>query len=268
MSGSGLDEEVADYFARPGTVSEWWTPESGPLAFHYAAEIQAIADEFRIEPAWRVLDVGTGKGRFGAFFAERGCRVTGVDLNPDMVGIARETASRLGVSDHFDVVAGSAEDLSAFGEGEFDVVLCMELFDHLPHLDRALSEMARRLKPDGHFLFTYVPSESLYGGLGNIYRRLLAVFKPGDRMISQTYSLGEVRAQLEQNGLRLERYWGVGVLCANAQTRLLGDNPITRAAMAVARAEASRWPYYRKPWLARHAAHVVGHARSRESPRG
>jgi 2-polyprenyl-3-methyl-5-hydroxy-6-metoxy-1,4-benzoquinol methylase len=268
VSGRGLDDEVTDYFSREGTVSEWWTPESGPLAFHYAAEIQAIADELPIEASWRVLDVGTGPGRFGAFFADKGCRVTGVDLNPDMLEIARETARRRGVEERFDVVKGSAEDLSAFGEGEFDVVLCMELFDHLPRLDRALAEMRSRLKPGGHFLFTYVPSESLYGGLGNVYRRLLATFKPGDRMISRTYSLGEVRAQLARAELRLDDFWGVGVLCANAQTRLLGDNAVVRGLTAVARAESSRWPYYRKPWLARHGAHVVGHARPQESPGG
>lgn len=268
MSGRGLDDEVTDYFSKPGTVSEWWTPESGPLAFHYAAEIRAIADEFPIEPAWRVLDVGTGPGRFGAFFAEQGCCVTGVDLNPDMLEIARETARRRGVEERFDVVQGSAEDLSAFDEGGYDVVLCMELFDHLPRLDTALTEMRARLKPGGHFLFTYVPSESLYGALGNVYRRLLATFKPGDRMISRTYSLGDVSAHLARAGLRLDDYWGVGVLCANAQTRLLGDNPLVRGLTAVARAESSRWPYYRKPRLARHGAHVVGHARLQESPGG
>jgi ubiquinone/menaquinone biosynthesis C-methylase UbiE len=268
VSDSGLDDEVTDYFSKSGTVSEWWTPESGPLAFHYAAEIEAIASELPIDPAWRVLDVGTGPGRFGAFFARKGCRVTGVDLNPDMLEIARETARRNSVADRFDVVKGSAEDLSGFGAGEFDVVLCMELFDHLPRLDLALAEMRARLKPDGHFLFTYVPSESLYGGLGNVYRRLLATFKPADRMISRTYSLRDVRTRLAQQGLRLERFWGVGVLCANAQTRLLGDSAFVRALTAVARAESSRWPYYTRPSLARHGAHVVGHARPQELPGG
>jgi 2-polyprenyl-3-methyl-5-hydroxy-6-metoxy-1,4-benzoquinol methylase len=258
MSGSDLGEEVTEYFSEPGTVSEWWTPESGPLAFHYAAEIQVLSEQLSVDPAWRVLDVGTGSGRFGAFFAERGCRVTGVDLNPDMLEIARETARRSGVEDRFEVVSGSAEDLSRFGEGEFDVVLCMELFDHLPDLGRALAEMRRALAPGGRFLFTYVPSESIYGALGNVYRRLLARLKPSDRMISRTYRLSEVRSRLSRRGLRLDRYFGVGVLCANAQTRLLGDNFALRALTAMARAEASRWPYHRSPWLARHGAHVVG----------
>jgi cyclopropane fatty-acyl-phospholipid synthase-like methyltransferase len=62
MSGSDLGEEVTEYFSEPGTVSEWWTPESGPLAFHYAAEIQVLSEQLSVDPAWRVLDVGTGSG--------------------------------------------------------------------------------------------------------------------------------------------------------------------------------------------------------------
>ena len=31
-------KRVGDYFAKPDTVSEWWTPDSGPLAFHYDAD--------------------------------------------------------------------------------------------------------------------------------------------------------------------------------------------------------------------------------------
>jgi SAM-dependent methyltransferase len=255
-----LDDEVTEYFAAPGTVSEWWNPESGPLAFHYAAEIRVLEEELHIDPAWRVLDVGTGPGRFGAFFARRGCRVTGVDLNPDMLEIARETARRERVEGRFDVVPGSATDLSQFDPGSFDTVLCMELFDHLPDLDRALHEMARTLKPGGRFVFTFVPSDSLYGSLGNVYRRLRGRFKPEERMISRTYRLNDLRGRMARTGLSLDSFYGVGLFCANAQTRLLGGNAVIRALNAVARAESSRWPYHRKPWLARHAAHVVGMA--------
>jgi hypothetical protein len=47
----------------------------------------------------------------------------------------------------------------------------------------------------------------------------------------------------------------------SAQTRLFQDNPLVRAATAVARAEAARVPYWATPVLARHGAHVVGIAR-------
>jgi 2-polyprenyl-3-methyl-5-hydroxy-6-metoxy-1,4-benzoquinol methylase len=258
----GLDSEgVGDYFARRDTVARWWTPDEGPLAFHYDAELRVLDDHLGDRPGWQVLDVGTGRGRFGLHLAERGCRVIGVDKNPDMLEAAHQQARLRGVAERFEVRAGDATDLSAFGEARFDAVLCMELFDHLPDLPAALRAMRRALKPGGRLAFTYVPGESLYGALGNVYRALRARWRPGETMISRTYSLPEVRARLAESGLLLERFFGIGVLCVNAQTRLFGTSPLLRALTAVARAEARRWPYHGRPWLARRGAHVVGFAR-------
>lgn len=263
MTNSQLDpQSVRDYFARPGTVSQWWKPEEGPLLFHYDAELQVVRERVRIEPDWRVLDVGTGRGRFGAYFATRGCRVIGIDLNVEMLDAARDTARRLRVTDRFDLQQGSAEDLSRFADASFDIALCMELFDHLPDLACVLAEVRRTLKPGGRFLFTYVPSESLYGGIGNLYRRLRGRIRAAQPMISRTYSFAEVNAHLVAHGFHLEHHWGVGLLCISAQTRLFQESILVRILTAIARAEARRWPYYEAPLLARHGAHVVGLARA------
>jgi SAM-dependent methyltransferase len=147
--------------------------------------------------------------------------------------------------------------LSGHGVGRFDLVLCMELFDHLPDLARVLGEMQRALRPGGRLAFTWVPDESLYGALGNLYRRLR---RGGEVMISRTYSLREIERRLADAGLVLEQHFGIGVLCVNAQTRLFADNPLARLATAVARLE-SRWRPYHTGWLARHGAHGVGIAR-------
>jgi 2-polyprenyl-3-methyl-5-hydroxy-6-metoxy-1,4-benzoquinol methylase len=254
-------ERVADYFARRGTVAEWWHPEEGPLAFHYAAELRVLEDVLAVDPRWRVLDVGTGPGRFGLWFAAQGCQVTGVDLNPEMQERAREAARRRGLEARFEVRPGRAEDLREFAPASFDTVLCMELFDHLPDLGAALAAMRRVLRDDGRFLFTYVPRESLYGALGDIYRRLRAWVAPTDLMISRTYSFAEVQRALRGAGLALEQHYGVGALCISAQTRFFGENALQRAATALARAEARRWPYHEGAFLARRGAHVVGIAR-------
>ncbi len=258
--------QVHDYFARPGTVSHWWHPENGPLRFHYDAELQVIRDCMAVDPRWRVVDVGTGRGRFGGYFAQAGCRVVGVDLNPEMLAAARETAERLGVADRFELRLGSAEELSGFTAGSFDTALCMELFDHLPDLSPVLAAIRRTLTPDGRLLFTYVPSESLYGGLGNMYRWLRARAGGVGALLSRTYSFAEITAALDRHGFALERHWGVGLLCVSAQTRLFQQNPVVRLLTAVARAEARRRPYYEGGRLARRSAHVVGLARATEAP--
>jgi len=254
-------QKVGEYFSRAGTVERWWTPDTGPLHFHYDAELAILEAALEVDPSWRVLDVGTGRGRFGAWFAERGCQVLGVDLNEEMLETARRGARERGLAERFELRRGNAEELESLGEGRFDVVLCMELFDHLPRLERALSSMRAVLGDDGRLLFTYVPGESLYGAIGNGYRWLRARLRPQETMISRTYGLGEIRRRLGGCGFELERYWGIGLLCLNAQTRLFVESPLNRLMTGVARAEARRWPFYAKPWLARHGAHVVGLAR-------
>ena len=140
-------------------------------------------------------------------------------------------------------------------------VMCMELFDHLPNLDRALASMRSVVKPGGRFAFTYVPSESLYGRAGNVYRALRRRLRPEEMMISRTYSFKQVEESLRKGGFKLDRHFGVGVLCLNAQTRLFREGWLSRATLGLARAESRQWPYHERPFWARRGAHVVGLAR-------
>ncbi|MDG2334556.1 MAG: methyltransferase domain-containing protein [Myxococcota bacterium] len=258
-----LDEDaVPEYFSNPGTVERWWSPHQGPLAFHYDAELRILDDHLAVSPALRVIDVGTGRGRFGLHMAKQGCEVLAVDISREMLEVAREASKEAGVADKMRFREGSADALEVLDEGEFDLVLCMELFDHLPDLEGALASMRSLLSPGGQFVFTYVASESAYGILGNAYRWLRRRLNAQGIMISRTYSLPEIRRSLAAQGFELDEYFGVGVLCLNAQTRLFQDGWLSRSTLALARAEARRWPYHRRsPW-ARMGAHVVGIARA------
>jgi len=257
-----LDRDaVPDYFTNPGTVERWWSPHQGPLAFHYDAELAILDDHLAVDPSLRVIDVGTGRGRFALHMAKQGCQVVAVDISREMLEVAHEASRDSGLAEKIRFCEASATDLEGLGEGAFDIVLCMELFDHLPDLGRALASMRSLLPPGGRFVFTYVASESVYGILGNVYRWLRKRLNAKGLMISRTYSLPEIRRSLAQHGFEIDEYFGVGVLCVNAQTRLFQEGWISRSTLALARAEARRWPYHRRaPW-ARMGAHVVGIAR-------
>lgn len=87
-----------------------------------------------------VLDLGCGKGRFARRLRERGAQVIGLDVAFGMLD-AGEGPAR---------VQGSALSLP-FRDGAFDVVLAVEMIQHLPPrgLDRALDEIDRVLRPGG-----------------------------------------------------------------------------------------------------------------------
>ncbi|RZN37020.1 MAG: class I SAM-dependent methyltransferase [Methanophagales archaeon ANME-1-THS] len=98
----------------------------------------------------RVLDVGTGPGYLPLAIAKRAPRldITGIDLSPAMVKIARTNAKRKVYSDRVRFVHANASDLP-FKEGDFDLVVSTLSFHHWSKPLECLTEILRVLKADG-----------------------------------------------------------------------------------------------------------------------
>ena len=95
-----------------------------------------------------VLEVAIGTGRNLAFYPE-GVRITGIEMSPAMLAIARERANDLGVQAK--LLEGDAEHLP-FDNQSFDTVLCALSLCTIPDHAKAIAEMARVLKPGGTLL--------------------------------------------------------------------------------------------------------------------
>ena len=95
-----------------------------------------------------VLEVAVGTGRNLPFYPE-GTRLTGVDWSPAMLGIARRRAAGLGRE--ADLRQGDAQALD-FPDSSFDTVLCALGLCAIPDDRRAVTEMARVLRPGGRLL--------------------------------------------------------------------------------------------------------------------
>jgi len=95
-----------------------------------------------------VLEVAVGTGRNLPFYPSD-LRLTGVDLSPAMLEIARQTADALGRS--VDLRLGDAEALD-LPDASFDSVVCTFSLCGIPDVPRALAEMHRVLRPGGRLL--------------------------------------------------------------------------------------------------------------------
>jgi 2-polyprenyl-3-methyl-5-hydroxy-6-metoxy-1,4-benzoquinol methylase len=95
----------------------------------------------------RILDFGCGEGIVATELAKLGCRVTGIDVSPELVDLARSRAELDGVSDRVELMIG---DLSGAGlhEQSFDFVLCNEVLHHVD-IASVFPRLLAVLKPGG-----------------------------------------------------------------------------------------------------------------------
>jgi ubiquinone/menaquinone biosynthesis C-methylase UbiE len=73
-----------------------------------------------------VLDTGGGTGRFSMWLAKMGYQVTHLDISLPMLAKAREKAKEMGVSERITFVHGRLTDLSAYSDGQFDLVFSLD----------------------------------------------------------------------------------------------------------------------------------------------
>ena len=126
----------------------WWDPngEFRPLHDLNPARLDYI--EARAGLAGRrVLDVGCGGGLLAEGMARRGARVTGIDLSPGALEVARLHALEAGVAVDYRQVA--AEELVDTDHDAFDLVTCLEMLEHVPDPGQVIQAIARLVRPGG-----------------------------------------------------------------------------------------------------------------------
>jgi ubiquinone/menaquinone biosynthesis C-methylase UbiE len=118
--------------------------DAGPLE----AAIFAAAD---IEPGTRVLDLGCGSGDLSLQLLARGARVTGVDLSPGMIEVARKRAKLHFPEAEAVFIAAPVEDL-ALPPASFDAIVGRFILHHI-ELDVGAAQIAMLLAPGGRASF-------------------------------------------------------------------------------------------------------------------
>jgi len=128
---------------------------SGPEAYerymvpiHCMTLPEDLIERVKVQPREHVLDIACGTGivsRYAALRVGSLGRVTGVELNPAMIDVARKAAAYI---DQIDFLVGSALELPV-ADAHFDVALCQQAIMFFPDRERAIQEMHRVLKPGG-----------------------------------------------------------------------------------------------------------------------
>jgi SAM-dependent methyltransferase len=113
---------------------------TGIARFRNRAEARHLERVLKIEGGQRVLDLGAGTGRWSFFFAERGARVTSVELAPSLAESARRTAAERGME--IDCRVGTILDPPLLPSERFDI---LHIGNVLVYIDDADLEQVRNV---------------------------------------------------------------------------------------------------------------------------
>jgi len=106
-------------------------------------------------PASHALEVASGSGGPALYLADKtGCRVTGVDVNPNGVATALEAACGHSAGGRTKFMVADATMPLPFIDDSFDALLCIDSMNHFPDRLETLREWRRVLKPGGRAVFT------------------------------------------------------------------------------------------------------------------
>ena len=178
-----------------------------PLHLLNPVRLQFIASRTSLSGR-RVLDVGCGGGLLSESLARAGAEVTGIDLAPGMIEVARLHAAENGLAIDYRIAA--AEELAENSPGHFEVVTCMEMLEHVPDPAAMTATLARLLAPGGA-LYVSTLNRNLKSFLLAIVgaEYLLRLIPPGTHEYERLIRPSELARWARQAGLTLAEVAGI-----------------------------------------------------------
>lgn len=150
---------------------KWWdrTSEFKPLHDINPLRLNYIDNAISLKGK-TVLDVGCGGGILSESMAEKGAKVTGIDLGEKALKVAQLHSLDSGVTVDYQLIA--VEKLAEQQPASFDVITCLEMLEHVPDPASVVAACAKLVKPGGTVFFSTInrnPKAYLFAVIGAEY---------------------------------------------------------------------------------------------------
>ena len=196
--------EIAKFSA---LAHRWWDPNSEfkPLHAINPLRLSWIKTFVNLEGK-KVVDIGCGGGILAESLAQSGAETTGIDLSEKALKVAELHALEVGANVTYRAI--SAEDLAQEQGGQYDVVTCMEMLEHVPDPASVVQACADLCKPGGTLFFSTLnrnPKSYLFAIIGAEY--LLRLLPKGTHEYAKFIKPSELvqftrAARLEMLGIK------------------------------------------------------------------
>ncbi|WP_300540516.1 bifunctional 2-polyprenyl-6-hydroxyphenol methylase/3-demethylubiquinol 3-O-methyltransferase UbiG [Maricaulis sp.] len=240
LTRPSVDPEEVEKFSR--IAAEWWDPDSkfkplhkfNPVRLGYIRD--TICEHFGRAgdtplKGLRILDIGCGGGLVCEPMARLGARVTGVDAAEANVKTASVHAEQEGL--RIDYRHGVAEQLLEAGEDPFDVVLNLEVMEHVANPHTFLIDCAKLVKPGGLMICATINRTSKAFALAIVGAEWIMGWLPrGTHRFGKLVKPAEIRTALSEGGMTLREPVGVTYNPVTDQFSLGSDTSVNYMVVA------------------------------------
>ncbi len=232
MNTPALNVNPAETAKFDRLASRWWDDEgeSRPLHDLNPVRLAYVAERANLRSA-RVLDVGCGGGILSEAMAAAGANVTGIDLAPRVLEVARLHLLESGHTVDYREI--SAEALAEESPGTFDAITCMEMLEHVPDPASIIAACARLLKPGGRLFVSTLnrtPAAFALAIAGAEYA--LKLLPRGTHHYAQFIRPSELARCLRASGFELEDLRGLAYNPFSRRARLISNTSVNYLACA------------------------------------
>ncbi len=205
----------------------WWDPNSEFRPLHQINPLRLDwIDQFAGLKGKRVVDVGCGGGILAESMAKRGADVLGIDLADKALKVAQLHAMEAGVA-NLAYRSVAAEALAAEQPGQFDVVTCMEMIEHVPDPSAIVRACSDMVKPGGWVFFSTLnrnPKSFLFAIVGAEY--ILKMLPKGTHEYAKFIKPAELARWVRDTGLNAVEMKGLEFNPLTQRYWLSGDTSV------------------------------------------
>ena len=155
MSPNATTADPAEVQKFDALAHEFWDARGAFRFLHVLNPVRVayIAERVNLSQR-RLLDVGCGGGLLAEALVRHGAHVTGIDMAPAMIEVARLHAHENQLAIDYELC--SAEQYAGRASGPFDVITCMELIEHVANPRVTIAAMAQMLRPGGQLFISTI----------------------------------------------------------------------------------------------------------------
>ena len=222
MTATNVDPaEIAKFEA---LAHRWWDKNSEFKPLHDINPLRCNFIDLHSPVAGaQLLDVGCGGGILCEAMAQRGAIVSGIDMGEAPLSVAKLHQLESGAAVTYQ--QSTAEALAQTAAGQYDIVTCLEMLEHVPDPGSVISACATLCKPGGHIYFSTInrnPKSYLFGIIGAEY--LLQLLPKGTHDYDKFIKPSELAQWVRAAGLQLEHITGMTYNPLSKRYRLNPDD--------------------------------------------